>query len=79
MRLSITTSVSQRFNILCIMFKIIAFIIITLFARLHVRIGILLTSGKHLHNDTISLLKTCKREVCLNLPLFTVLHVFSIK
>ena len=37
-----TTSVSRRLNILCIMFKIIAFFIIKLFSRLYVRVGILL-------------------------------------
>jgi hypothetical protein len=36
-------SVSQRINILCIMFKIIVFFLIALFARLYVRVGILLT------------------------------------
>jgi hypothetical protein len=37
------------------MFKIIAFFIITLFARLFVGVGILLTRGKHLHDRIISL------------------------
>jgi hypothetical protein len=40
-------SVSRRLNILCIAFKIITFY---LFARLYVRISILLTCGKHLHD-----------------------------
>ena len=51
----ISTSVRRGLNILCIMFKIIAFFRITLFARLYVRVGILLTFGKHLHDRTISL------------------------
>jgi Na+-transporting NADH:ubiquinone oxidoreductase subunit NqrA len=37
------------------MFKIIAFFIITLFFRLYVMIGILLTRGKYLHDRIISL------------------------
>ena len=42
---------SRRLNILCMVFKIIAFFIITLFSRLNVRVGILRTCarGKHLH------------------------------
>ena len=49
------TSVSQRLNIICIMFKIIAFFIIKLFAWLYERVDILLTWGKHLHDSIISL------------------------
>ena len=37
----LTTSVSRRLNISCIMFKSIPFFIITLFARLHVKVVIL--------------------------------------
>ena len=37
------------------MLKNIAFFIITLFTRLYVRAGILLTWGKHLHDSIISL------------------------
>jgi hypothetical protein len=44
-----------KINILCIIFKLIAFFIITLFTRLYVRVGILLTSGKHLHDSIILL------------------------
>ena len=50
-----TTSVSRRLKILFIMFKIIVFFVITLFSRLYVRVGILLTCGKHLHDCIISL------------------------
>ena len=50
-----TTSVSRRLRILFIMFKIIVFFVITLFSRLYVRVGILLTCGKHLHDCIISL------------------------
>ena len=46
---------SVRLNILCIMLKIIALFIITLFAPLYARIGILLTRGKHLLHRIISL------------------------
>jgi hypothetical protein len=53
------TTVSRRLNILCIMFKIIAFFLIMLFALLYVRVGILLTCGKYLHVCIILL----KREV----------------
>ena len=61
-----TTSVSPRLNIFCIMFKIIAFFIITLFARLYARVGILLTYryGKHLHDCIISV----RGEVCAHKP-----------
>jgi hypothetical protein len=41
-------------NILCLKFKIIAFFITTLFARLHARVGILLTCGKLMHDRIIS-------------------------
>ena len=44
------------------MFKIIAFFIITQFAKLYVRVDILLTCGKQLHDGIISL----RREVCAN-------------
>jgi len=37
------------------MFKILAFFIIMLYARLYVRVGISLTCGKHLHNRIICL------------------------
>jgi hypothetical protein len=42
-------------NILCIMFKIIAFFIITLFAYLYVRVVVLLICGMHLLDCIISL------------------------
>ena len=50
-----TTSVSRRLNILYIKFKIIVFFIITLLTMLYVRVGILLTSRKHLYDPIISL------------------------
>ena len=46
------TSVSRRLNISCIMFKIIAFFMITMFS---VRVSILLTSRKLLFDCVISL------------------------
>ena len=46
---------SRRLNILGIMFKIIAFFITTLFTVLHVRVSILLTCGKHMHDPIIQL------------------------
>ena len=55
-----TTSVSRRLNVLWIMFKIISFFIIALFAQLYVRVGIILTCGKHLH-DRITAVRW---EVC---------------
>ena len=45
-----TTSVSRRFNIYCIMFKNIAYFIITLFVLLYMRVGIFLTCEKHWHD-----------------------------
>ena len=53
----VNNTVSRRLNILCIhvMFNIIVFFIITVFAGLYVRVGILLTHGKHLHDRIISL------------------------
>jgi hypothetical protein len=41
-----TTSMSRRLNILCIMINIIAFYIITLLSWLHVRVSILLTCDR---------------------------------
>ena len=66
-----TTSVSRRLNILCIMFKIIALFIKPLFARLYVRVGISLTCGKYLH-DRISSLRggVCAHKTSLTPPLF---------
>ena len=49
------TTVSRKLNILCIMFKVISFFIIKLFAMLYERVDILLTCGKHLHDRIISL------------------------
>ena len=48
----ITTSVSRRLNILCIMFKIITFFITKL---IYVSVGTLLIRGKHLHDHIMSL------------------------
>ena len=45
-----TTSVSRRLNILCIMFKVIEFFIITQFARLYVRVGILENTERAIKN-----------------------------
>ena len=41
-----TTSVSRRLNIVCIMISIIAFFVIKLFSWLYVRVGILLTCDR---------------------------------
>ena len=49
------TTVSWRINILCIMFKIIPFFMITLFSQFYVKVGIILTHGKHFHECVISL------------------------
>ena len=53
--LYMTASVSWRLNILCIKFKIGAFFLTTLLIQSYVRIDILLTCGKHLHDCIISL------------------------
>jgi len=58
-------SVSWRFNIICIKFKIIAFCIITLVARLLVRVGILLTCEKHLRDRMLSLTRGCAHKTSL--------------
>ena len=44
----------RRLNSSCIMFKIITFIVISVFARLYVRIGISITCGGHFHIRIIS-------------------------
>ena len=45
--------------------------IITLFTQLYVRVGILLTSGKYLHDHIISLRGEIRaNKTCLTLPLF---------
>ena len=54
-----TTSVSQGLNIAFIMCKIIVFLIIMLFGRLHASVGILLSCRKHLHELIISLRGLC--------------------
>ena len=63
----ITTFVWWRLNVLYIMLKIIAFFVIPLFARLYVRVGILLTRGNHLHDRIISL----RGEVLAHYPKLT--------
>ena len=50
-----TPSMSRRLNILCIIFKIMAFFVVVLFAQLYVRVGILFIYGNHLHDRIISL------------------------
>jgi hypothetical protein len=49
-RIPLKAYVSQRLSILCSVF-----FIITLFVRLYVRVGILLSCGKHLHDRILSL------------------------
>jgi len=49
------TSISWRLNILCIMLKIMTFFVIKLFARLYVRVDILLSRVQHLHDRIISI------------------------
>jgi hypothetical protein len=49
------TSVLSRLNILCVMFKIITLFTVIMFARLYVRIAILLTCGNNLHDRIILL------------------------
>jgi len=64
-------SVSRRLNILCIMFKIVAFFIIMLFTWLYVLVVILLTCGKHLHARIISLIgEVWAHKISLSPPFF---------
>lgn len=49
-----TKSVSQRLQIVCVLFKMIAFCVKALFAWLYVIVGILCTCGKHLHDSYFS-------------------------
>ena len=68
---SAMTTVSRRLNIQCIKFKIRAFFITTLFARLYMMVGILLTCIKHLHDHNISLRgEGQEHKTSLTLPLF---------
>jgi hypothetical protein len=48
-----THSVSRRLDLSCIMFKIIAFFIMKLFTQLYLKVNILLTRDKHLHDSII--------------------------
>ena len=74
------TSVSRRLNILCIMFKIIAFFIIMLFNRLYVRVGILPTYENHFHDRIISLRgQVWAHKTSLTPPLFINVSVPSLK
>jgi hypothetical protein len=50
-----STFVSRRFNVLCVMFKSIAFFMKTLFVHIYVRVDSLLICGMHLQNRIISL------------------------
>ena len=86
-----TISVSWRLNILSIMFKIISLWVSTLFARIHVKVGILLTCRKHLLWPHHLILKACtnpgksgQSSKFMNSTLVAVLHasfrdVLSIK
>ena len=49
-----TKSVSQRLQIVCVLFKMIAFCVKALFAWLYVIVVILCTCGKHLHDSYFS-------------------------
>ena len=69
--LYMTASVSWRLNILCIKFKIGAFFLTTLLIQSYVRIDILLTCGKHLHDCIISLRgDVWDHKISLTPPLF---------
>ena len=73
-----TTFVSWRLNILCIMFKIIVVFITTLFARFYERVDIYLTNGKHLHDRIISVRgEVWAHKTILASPLFIEVHVPS--
>ena len=72
------TSVSRILNILCILFKIKAIFIQTLFFWFYMRVGTLLTCGKHLHERIISLRgKICIHKTRLTPPLLIEVHVPS--
>jgi hypothetical protein len=63
------TSVLSRLNILCVMFKIITLFTVILFARLYVRIAILLTCVNNLHDRIISIrgeIRPKQNSGCLN-------------
>jgi hypothetical protein len=61
----------QFLHILCIMFKIIAFFIIKLFAWLHVRVGILLTTANNCMTASFHLEgRVWAHNTSLALPLF---------
>ena len=49
-----TKSVSQRLQIVCVLFKMIAFCVKALLTWLYVIVGILCTCGKHLHDSYFS-------------------------
>jgi hypothetical protein len=60
--------------------QFIAFFIITLFTLLYVKVGILLTYWKHLHDRIISLSReTCARKTSIALPLFIEVSVLSLE
>jgi hypothetical protein len=60
------------------MFKIISFFIIKLLVRLYVRVGILLSCGKHLHDRLISIRgEVWVHKSSLTLPLFIEMPVPS--
>ena len=75
---SAMTTVSRRLNIECIKFKIRAFFRTTLFARLYMMVGILLTCIKDLHDRIISLrVKGQEHKTSLTLPPFIEVSVPS--
>jgi len=69
-------SVSRRINRLCIKFKNRALFATTLFIQLYVRVGILLTRGKHFY-DRIFLFKweMWAHRYSLTLALLILVHV----
>jgi hypothetical protein len=71
LRITYHESVSRRWNILCtcIMFKIIASFITTLFAWLYDKSDILLTCWKLLHDNIISQIREV-HKISLSSPLF---------
>jgi hypothetical protein len=60
--------------------QLIAFFIITLFTLLYVKVGILLTYWKHLHDYIISLSReVCARTTSIALPLIIEVSVLSLE
>ena len=72
-----TTSVSRRLNILCIMFKFIVFFTITLFTRLYVSVGIILRREKTLSHHFTKRVRGWAHDNYFSTSHFIEVHVVS--